>query len=82
MPITDTMQLATKVDGVVLVFKGQEVSRHVARQALARLEYVKAKVLGVILNNINIQSPEYTDYRSSYIAYYSAYHSHNGAEVK
>jgi capsular exopolysaccharide synthesis family protein len=82
MPITDTVQLATKVDGVVLVIRGQEGSRHVARQALTRLDYVKAKVLGVVLNNINIRGPEYTDYRTSYTAYYNAYYSYNGAELE
>ena len=42
-------------------------------QACERLAYVKAKVLGVILNGIDIQSPEYKDYRSSYTSYYASY---------
>lgn len=73
LPITDTVLLSTKVDGVVLVTKGQAVSRHVVRQACERLAYVRAKILGVVLNDIDIRSPEYQEYRSSYDSYYTAY---------
>jgi succinoglycan biosynthesis transport protein ExoP len=73
LPISDSVLLSTKVDGVVLVTKAQVVSRHVVRQACKRLAYVRAKVLGVILNNIDLRSPEYKDYRTSYQSYYSTY---------
>ena len=73
LPINDTVFLATKVDGVVLVAKGQEVSRYAARQACERLAYVRANVLGVVLNGIDIQGPEYKDFRSSYVSYYTGY---------
>jgi Mrp family chromosome partitioning ATPase len=77
LPITDSVLLSTKVDGVVLVAKGQAVSYHVVRQACERLAYVRAKILGVILNHIDIQGPEYKDYRSSYQSYYTAYTTNN-----
>jgi Mrp family chromosome partitioning ATPase len=64
---------ATKVDGVVLVIKDQEISRYIARQSRERLIHVKAEVLGVILNNIDLRSPEYKYYRSSYASYLSGY---------
>jgi succinoglycan biosynthesis transport protein ExoP len=73
IPITDTVLLSTKVDGVVLVTKALTVSRHVVQQACGRLAYVKAKILGVILNHIDLQSPEYRDYRMSFQTYYTAY---------
>jgi capsular exopolysaccharide synthesis family protein len=73
LPITDTVLLSTKVDGVLVVAKAQEVSRYVVRQACERLAYVKAPVLGVVLNNIDIRSPEYKEYRSSHVEYYTAY---------
>jgi Mrp family chromosome partitioning ATPase len=56
-----------------MVTRAQTVSRYVVRQACERLAYVKAKILGVILNHIDIDSPEYKDYRSSYQSYYTAY---------
>jgi capsular exopolysaccharide synthesis family protein len=73
LPITDTVLLSTKVEGVLLVVKAQDVSRYVVRQACERLVYVKTKILGVVLNQIDLQSPEYKDYRSSYRSYYAAY---------
>ena len=77
LPISDSVVLATQVDGVVLVTKGQEVSRHVARQACDRLASVRAHVLGVVLNGVDIHSPEYKDYKSSYVTYYTGYPSND-----
>jgi polysaccharide biosynthesis transport protein len=76
LPINDTVLLSTKVDGVVLV-SGQGVARPAARQACERLTYVKARILGVILNSVDLQSPEYKDYRSSYVSYYTSYPTDN-----
>jgi polysaccharide biosynthesis transport protein len=73
LPVTDTLLISTKVDGVLLVVKAQDVSRHAVRQACDRLVYVKAKILGVVLNNIDIRSPEYKEYRGSYGSYYTVY---------
>ena len=73
LPITDTVLLSTKVDGVLVVAKAQEASRYVVRQACERLAYVKAPVLGVVLNNIDIRSPEYKEYRGANVEYYTAY---------
>ena len=67
LPISDSVLLATKVDGVVLVARGPELSRHIARQACDRLAYVRANVLGVVLNGLDIRSPEYKDYKNSFI---------------
>ncbi|MEW6298914.1 MAG: polysaccharide biosynthesis tyrosine autokinase [Thermodesulfobacteriota bacterium] len=71
VPITDTIFLSTLVDGVILVVRAQEVPRHVAIKARERLSYVKAKVLGVVINGVDLQGPEYTEYRSSYQSYYA-----------
>ena len=73
LSISDTVLLATKVEGVILVVKGQQISRYIARQACERLAYVRANVLGVVLNSIDIQGPEYKDYKSSYVTYYTGY---------
>jgi Mrp family chromosome partitioning ATPase len=73
LPITDSVLLSTKADGVLVLARAPEVSHCVVRQACERLAYVKVPVLGVVLNNIGIQSPEYKEYRSSYIEYYTAY---------
>ena len=80
VPITDTIFLSTVVDGVILVVRAQEVPRNVARKARERLNYVKAKVLGVVINGVDIQGPEYTEYRSSYTSYYTSPSVNEGDE--
>lgn len=49
--VTDAAVLATKVDGVLLVFQAGKTSRDRARQARQILEKVKANIVGVVLNN-------------------------------
>jgi succinoglycan biosynthesis transport protein ExoP len=75
LAVSDTVLLSTKVDGVVLVARGQEVSRHVIRKARERLEYVNAKILGVVLNGVDIWNAEYKEYRSVYESHYQRYAS-------
>src|SRR5439155_6072890 len=54
--LSDTMLLSTMVDGVVLVVNSQETSKYVVNEAHARLSYARAKILGVILNRVNLPS--------------------------
>jgi capsular exopolysaccharide synthesis family protein len=51
LSVTDSQVLSAMCDGVVLVVNSGKVKRDEAKQSLARLEYVKARVLGVVLNN-------------------------------
>ncbi|MGB7948599.1 MAG: polysaccharide biosynthesis tyrosine autokinase [Candidatus Binatia bacterium] len=67
--ITDSVLLSTMVDGVVLVVGRQRLSWPVVRKACERLVYVRAKILGVILNGVNIEMPEYKEYRAFRNAY-------------
>ena len=53
--VTDAAVLATKVDGVLLVFQAGKTSRDRARQARQILEKVKANIVGVVLNNAQIE---------------------------
>jgi len=49
--VIDAAVLATKVDGVLLIFQANQTSRDRARQARQILERVKANIVGVVLNN-------------------------------
>src|SRR5215210_1290189 len=53
--VTDAAVLATKVDGVLLIFQAGKTSRDRARQARQILEKVKANIIGVVLNNAQIE---------------------------
>jgi len=53
--VIDAAVLATKVDGVLLIFQASRTSRERARQARQILEKVKANIVGVVLNNAPVE---------------------------
>jgi non-specific protein-tyrosine kinase len=53
--VTDAAVLATRMDGVLLVFQAGTTSRDRARQARQILEKVKAHIVGVVLNNAEVE---------------------------
>jgi capsular exopolysaccharide synthesis family protein len=61
-PVTDAAILAARVDGVVVVVHGQRTGRQVTREALERLRFVGARVVGVVLNGIDPRSSDYHRY--------------------
>jgi len=77
MPVSDTVLLSTMVDGVVTVVSGQETPKYIVKEALSRLGHAQAKVLGVLLNRVNIQNGDYPDY----YRYYDTYYHHVEEEI-
>ena len=63
---TDGVLISTMVDGVLLVVHGGKSSRHIVRRSKQLLNDVGAKVLGVVLNNVNLQSHDYYYYQTYY----------------
>ncbi|MGF7046858.1 capsular exopolysaccharide synthesis family protein [Paenibacillus sp. DS2015] len=53
LSVTDAQIVATQSDGVVLVIDSGKVKKEVALKAKASLEHVNARLIGVVLNNIN-----------------------------
>jgi capsular exopolysaccharide synthesis family protein len=51
LDITDAQILSTMCDGVLLVINQGKVKRQTVRKALLNLEHVKARILGVVINN-------------------------------
>jgi capsular exopolysaccharide synthesis family protein len=80
MPVTDAMLLSTMVDGVVLVVNSKKTAKQLARAALARLEFARAKLFGVLLNEVDVNSPHYK-YYSSYHGGYGDYHPYQSDVV-
>jgi non-specific protein-tyrosine kinase len=52
--VTDAAVLATRVDGVLLVFQAGKTSRERARRTREILEKVKANIIGVVLNGAEL----------------------------
>ncbi|WP_068776164.1 CpsD/CapB family tyrosine-protein kinase [Paenibacillus sp. FJAT-26967] len=65
LAVTDSQIIAAKTDGVVLVINHGKVKRDRAQKALSQLNYVNARILGVVLNNKAVSKKE-----SSYYYYY------------
>jgi non-specific protein-tyrosine kinase len=60
--VTDAAVLATRLDGVLLVLQAGHTRRDRAREARRLLEKVKANMIGVVLNNAQLEMG-YGDYR-------------------
>ena len=69
--VTDAVVLSNRVDGVIMVIKSFKVARDLVLQAKRQLTDVQARLIGVVLNDFDIQ-------RKSYGYYY--YYTYYGAE--
>lgn len=72
--LSDAVTLSRRVDGIVLVVKEQSVSRAVVRQTIDLMQAVEANILGVVLNNVDLQrgGSKYK-YYYAYRDYYATY---------
>ncbi|MGH7794168.1 MAG: GumC family protein [Candidatus Binatia bacterium] len=73
IPVSDAVILATLVDGVVFVVRGQDTPKNWVKGALAELNSGRAKLLGVVLNRVDLRSADYQGYYQYYDGeYYSS----------
>ena len=69
LPVADSMVLAKKTDGVILVYQAGMITKNSLFRAKERLETVNANVLGIVLNDIRPESCG-IEYKRSYYRYY------------
>ena len=79
MAVTDASVLAQRVDGVLLVLKPGETNTAAAKQTVQQLRRADANVLGVVLNEVDLQRSRYTYYY--YRGYYQASKKYATAEA-
>ncbi len=60
--VTDAAILASKVDGVLLVVQAHKTRRDLARKAKGMLQKANANLLGVVLNNVKMDTSMYRYY--------------------
>jgi protein-tyrosine kinase len=72
LAVSDALLLAPKADGALLVVAALGTKREAARAALGALKKSKAKVVGSVLNNFQLDEPSYY--------YYYYYSQDQGAE--
>ncbi len=63
---TDGVLIASMVDGVILVVHSGKSSRQVVRRSRQLLQDLGAKILGVVLNNVNLRSHDNYYYYQTY----------------
>ncbi len=69
LPVADSVILGTMVDAVVLVIKGQATSKEMVRQAYSKLARLNVRVIGSVLNDVDVTSGDYYYYRGYYASY-------------
>jgi capsular exopolysaccharide synthesis family protein len=70
LEISDALVLGAKVDGMVLVVQGDKTSREALKKAREKLDLLKVRTIGVIINNVTV--PHHGAY------YYKDYYRYHG----
>jgi polysaccharide biosynthesis transport protein len=70
--IPDTMILATKVDGILMVVRPSHTRRSLAKAAMENIKLVGARVFGIVLNRIPLRGADYYAGESYLYTYYQS----------
>ena len=73
LSVTDAVVLSPRADAVVLVIRSGQTTKQALRRSRDTLMQVNAKVVGVLLNAVDLTSPDYYyyyEYRGKYASYY------------
>jgi capsular exopolysaccharide synthesis family protein len=82
LSVTDAAALAPGVDGVILVAKPGVTKLSAFKQTLEQLQAVGARILGVVLNEVEPKSRKYGYYYHRYYNKYSYYYTPDGQKIK
>ena len=77
--LADAMVLSRLVDGVMVVAQAGVTAKESVKTSMRRLMQVRAPVLGMVLNAVDLDSPDYA-YYSSYYYNYDSEDDSNGKE--
>jgi capsular exopolysaccharide synthesis family protein len=78
LSVTDSVVLSPRADAVVLVIRSGQTTKNALRRARDILMQVNAKVVGVLLNAVDLSSPDYYyyyEYQGKYARYYREHDS-------
>lgn len=65
-PVTDATILSTKVDGTLVVVRAFQTKREVARRAVQSIRSVGGRIVGAVLNAVDLTRSDYGYYRYYY----------------
>ena len=73
LSVTDAVVLSPRADAIILVIRSGQTTKHALRRSRDILVQVNAKVAGVLLNAVDLTSPDYYyyyEYKNKYASYY------------
>ncbi len=76
LSVTDPLRLAHHADGLIMVVKGGVTPRQAVRKASEQISRVGGKILGAVINNVDLKKSDY----GSYYHYYNYYQDYYGEE--
>lgn len=68
--VADPLILSRMMDGVIMVIKGGHTSRDLVKHALRQLQDVNARILGTVINDLDLEQREYGYYYYRQYGYY------------
>src|SRR5271170_2049532 len=80
LSVTDAVVLSPRADAIVLVIRSGQTTKQALRRSRDILTQVNAKVSGVLLNAVDLSSPDYYyyyEYQGKYSRYYRDDESHD-----
>jgi polysaccharide biosynthesis transport protein len=80
LSVTDAVVLSPRADAIVLVIRSGQTTKQALRRSRDILMQVNAKVSGVLLNAVDLSSPDYYyyyEYQGKYAGYYRDQASHD-----
>jgi polysaccharide biosynthesis transport protein len=69
--MSDAAVLSKLCDGILLIVRSQKTTPSAASRAVELFEMVDARILGVVLNGVDMRYPDFADYRHYYKSYYA-----------
>jgi len=82
MGISDSSILATAVDGILLVLGYRKFPKEVAYRAVKAVETAEGKIIGAVLNEVNLKREDFFYYRHNYYKYYQGTGYHQTATAR
>ena len=79
--VTDPVVLGQEADGIIFVIRSGITSRDIAEKCKSNAEYAKIKILGTVLNDVDIRNI-YGTYNYYYNRYYYYYSDEEGKKKK
>ena len=83
LSVTDAVVLSPRADAIVLVIRSGHTTKQALRRSRDILMQVNAKLSGVLLNAVDLSSPDYHyyyEYQGKYAGYYHDDESHDGED--